>query len=220
MRIADEFVAVIFDVDGVLVDTMGFHVEAWVRAGEELGIEIDEHEIYEREGEPGLKTAKDIIKRAGLMSTRARAETLIAKKEENYKRLAAKPRLFPGAEPVVRALFDQGLLTAFVTGTSRHETESVLPTSLMSMFRASVCGDEVTHGKPNPEPYMKGMRILGVAPRETLVIENAPFGIRSAKTAGATVWALRSYLGDESLSEADRLFDALTDILPLAKAAE
>jgi beta-phosphoglucomutase len=111
-----------------------------------------------------------------------------------------------------------GVPLAFVTGTSREETNKVLPAEILAFFSASVCGDEVMHGKPNPEPYMKAMSLLKVPSRECLVIENAPYGIQSAKAAGASVWAVRSYLSDEHLGKADRLFDSIEDILKVLKS--
>ena len=209
--------AVIFDVDGVLIDTMGFHAAAWVRAGQELGIEVDEEEVYRREGEPGLHTAKDFIKMAGMMTTKARAAAFVGKKEEIYAKIASRPKIFRGATDLLAFLKDRGMRLAFVTGTSREETEKVLPAELRAFFTASVCGDEVMHGKPNPEPYMKAMSLLQVPSQESLVIENAPFGIQSAKSAGTTVWAVRSYLSDSHLGKADRLFDNLVDLLAYVK---
>ncbi|MCZ7582942.1 MAG: HAD family phosphatase [Deltaproteobacteria bacterium] len=181
MRISEQFVAVIFDVDGVLIDTMGYHADAWVRAGQELGVEVDEEEVYRREGEPGLKTAKDFMRIAGMMSTKARARAFVGKKEEVYQQIAAQPRVFPNATQLLDALEQCGMLLAFVTGTSREEIRRTLPPVFEPYFKTSVCGDEVMRGKPNPEPYMAAMRTLGTNPRETLVIENAPYGIRSGK---------------------------------------
>jgi len=212
MAVWDDFASVIFDVDGVLIDTMGFHAEAWVRAGNELGIEVDEMEVYRREGEPGRKTAKDFLKMAGMMTTKARARAFVEKKEEVYKVIASDPKLFPGVKDVLETLSGRGLKLGFVTGTSREEIKQTLPEELFPFFKVSVCGDEVLRGKPNPEPYLKGLSLLGISPGEALVIENAPFGIRSAKTAGIAVWAVRSYLSDEDLRDADRLFDSLKAI--------
>ncbi|MCB1153913.1 HAD family phosphatase [bacterium] len=214
MRISEDFVGVLFDVDGVLLDSMTAHVESWVRAGQELGLEIPEHEVYLREGEKSERTARDFIKAAGLMTTKKRIQMLIDKKAEIYMRLSTAPRPFPGVGALLESLVNAGMLVGFVTGTSRAEIQEAMPGEFEPYFKASVCGDEVMHGKPNPEPYMAGMRILGVAPRECLVIENAPLGIQSALTAGATVWAVRSYLGDEHLpagvhGKVDRIADLM-----------
>ena len=217
MTIIDEYKAVLFDVDGVLLDTMPQHVDAWVRAGQELGLLIDEEEVYMREGEKPEKSAKDFIKNAGLMSTRARAQALIDKKIEIFKRNVRNPKVFPGALTSLQILRDAGMKLAFVTGTSRHEINEIMPPDMAECFAASVCGDEILHGKPNPEPYMAAMAQLGVSGKESLVIENAPYGIQSGLAAGATVWALRSYLSDAHLSDAHRIIDLMEDFAALLK---
>ncbi len=215
MTIIDEFEAVLFDVDGVLLDTMPQHVDAWVSAGRELGLSIDEEEVYMREGEKPAKSAKDFIKQAGLMTTRARAQALIDKKIEIFKRNARAPKAFPGALEALEKLRDAGVKLGFVTGTSRNEIDEIMPPEMLECFSASVCGDEVMHGKPNPEPYMKAMAQLGVSGKKCLVVENAPYGIQSALAAGAAVWALRSYLSDEHLSQAHRIIDLMQDFAAL-----
>ncbi len=215
MTIIDEFEAVLFDVDGVLLDTMPQHVDAWVRAGQELGLNIDDEEVYMREGEKPEKSAKDFIKSAGLMSTRARAQALIDKKIEIFKKSARTPKPFPGAQQALEKLRDAQIKLGFVTGTSRSEIDEIMPPEMKACFTASVCGDEIMHGKPNPEPYMKAMAQLGVAGSQCLVVENAPYGIQSARAAGATVWALRSYLSDEHLSDAHRIIDLMQDFAAL-----
>lgn len=207
------FSAVLFDVDGVLLDSMPQHVEAWVRAGRELGLDIPEDEVYRREGEQATKSARDFIKAAGLMSTRARIRALLEKKQGIYQNIGAAPRIFPGVLEILKGLSENGLRLAFVTGTSRGEMDRILPAELKDFFEASVCGDEVLRGKPNPEPYMKAMGMLKVLPRESLVIENAPYGIQSARSAGATVWAVSNTLPAEQLHEAHRVLGSLEELL-------
>ena len=71
-----------------------------------------------------------------------------------------------------------------MTGTARHEVNKILPRHLQRYFEVIVTGDEVKHGKPHPEPYFKALKFLGVGAKGVVVIENAPFGIASAKKAG------------------------------------
>lgn len=215
MGLAEIYQGVLFDMDGVLLDTMGAHVEAWVRAGAELGLEIGEHEVYLREGEKGEISARDFIRAAGMMSTRARVQALLTAKEELFAGLARQPRVFPHGTEALAACRQHGLRLVLVTGTSRGELERVLPTELSEYFDDTVCGDEVLKGKPNPEPYLKAAMSIGLSPAACLAVENAPFGIRSAKAAGCFVVALRSYLGDADLREADLLVDDLASFTSL-----
>jgi HAD superfamily hydrolase (TIGR01509 family) len=215
MSLAENYRGILFDMDGVLLDTMGAHVEAWVRAGAELGIEIDEHEVYLREGEKGDVSAKDFIKAAGLMLTRARTRALIDTKERLFADFAREPKTFPNAARVLAACRERGLKIGLVTGTSRGEWERIFPTELRGFLDASVTGDEVMRGKPNPEPFMSAAVQLGLQPRHCLAVENAPYGIQSAKTAGCYVVGVRSYLTDEDLGQADELVDDLAALLKM-----
>jgi len=215
MGLAASFQAVLFDMDGVLLDTMSAHAQAWTRAGAELGVEIDEMEIYRREGEKGEVSARDFIKAVGMMTTRARVRTLLETKERAFAEMARAPKLFPGAVEAVDACRERGLKTALVTGTSRGELTQILPAELAERFDVVICGDEVLRGKPNPEPFLAAAMSLGVKPQVCLAVENAPYGIRSAKTAGCMVIALRSTLADDDLAEADQLLDDLAALIAL-----
>jgi len=215
MGLFAEFKAALFDLDGVILDTMGAHAEAWREAGTALNLEIDEHEIYLREGEKGEISARDFIKANGLMLTKARVRTLLETKEKLFTSLARRPKIFPQAVELLAACKKQGWPLALVTGTSRSEMEKIVPPEIAGMFDAAVCGDEVRHGKPNPEPYMAAASLIKLQPRDCLAVENAPYGIQSAKTAGCRVVAVRSYLTDEDLKEAHQLVDDLAELMSL-----
>lgn len=215
MNLANDFQGILFDMDGVLLDTMGAHVRAWVDAGAELGLAIDEHEVYLREGEKGEVSARDFIKAEGLMTTKARVRALLETKERRFAELAHTPKLFPDAERALRTCRERGLRVGLVTGTSRGEWDRIFPPALREWLDASVTGDEVLHGKPNPEPFMAAAAKLGFQARQCVAVENAPYGIRSAKTAGCRVIAVRSYLDDADLGAADAIIDDLAELLTL-----
>ncbi len=198
-------------MDGVLVDSMGAHCQSWTAACNQLGMEIDEMEIYLREGEKDEKSARHFIKSAGLMLTKARVKKLVDLKNEYFAVLPSS-KLFPGVTEVIKAFFDAGYKTGVVTGSPRDTFEQLLPDKILAIIDTSVCGDEVIHGKPNPEPYLKGIISLGLSPKEVVVVENAPYGIESAIGAGAHVIAVRSYLGDQELSRAHELLDDIRDL--------
>jgi len=203
--------AVLFDMDGVIMDTMGRHAAAWMKAAGELGLEIDELEIYRREGEKGEISARDFIKAAGMMTTKKRVAEFLGLKERLFSSWpAAKP--FSGALEIAAYVRDMEIRTALVTGSSRSEALAILPSKAHNLFDAFVFGDEVLHGKPNPEPYLKAMLALNVKPQESLVVENAPFGIQSGKSAGALVVAVKSYLPAEDLAHADHIIDDIRQL--------
>ena len=97
----------------------------------------------------------------------------------------------------------RGCRLGLVTGTSRHEMEKILPRSLRALFEVSVTGDEVTQGKPYPEPFLKALAMLKLPAKCAVVIENAPFGIESAKRAGLFCIALETSLPKSYLRQAD-----------------
>ena len=211
-----EIDGILFDMDGVLLDSMSAHATAWTRAMGELGISVDEEEIYLREGEKGEVTARDFLKASGLMSTRKRVQHVLDLKEKLF-RASPAIRPFPDAARVVGALARAGVPLGLVTGTSRGEMEKVLPEPLRAPMKVIVPGDEVLHGKPHPEPYLKAAMGLGTKPPRTLVVENAPYGIRSAKDAGTIVLAIRSYLADPHLAAAQYRIDTLGELLPFLR---
>ena len=100
----------------------------------------------------------------------------------------------------------QGFRLGLVTGTARHELLKILPKGLRKFFDAIITGDEVTHGKPHPEPYQKALKMLQCKKSDAIVIENAPFGIQSAKAAGLKCFAIETSLPKKYLKQADFVF--------------
>lgn len=194
--------AVLFDMDGVITDTMPYHMRAWRRVFKEAGIAVTRLEVYRREGQPGRLTVREIFKERGLAFSRARADRMLSDKERIFKRIVRR-RFVRGARSFLRDIRRRGLKLALVTGTSRHEAMEILPASISSMFDAIVTGDDVRHGKPHPEPYLLALKKLGLLPSAALVIENAPFGIVSAKRAGLFCVAVQTSLPRRYLKEAD-----------------
>lgn len=199
-------------MDGVLIDSMDRHARAWLTVAGELEMfDIDELDIYRREGEKGEVSARDFLKAHEIMPTRKRIERFLARKEDIFSQMGpAMP--FPRAEQVLEDVAGYGLPMALVTGTSRQELESVLPGNLKAYFRVIVTGDSVRHGKPGPEPYLKAALGLGVDPGRCLVIENAPYGLRSAKAAGCIAAVVPTSLPHDELPGADFLLDGIEQV--------
>jgi sugar-phosphatase len=116
----------------------------------------------------------------------------------------------PGAAELVRSVPDGRW--AVVTSGRRHLATGRLQWANLPVPRIMVPADEVTRGKPDPEPYLKAAQLLGVDPRECLVIEDAPAGIRAARAAGMKVIALTSTYPASELTEADAIVPALRQI--------
>ncbi len=203
--------AVIFDMDGVLVDSMPFHATAWIRVLREIGVSVSREEIYAREGESGTAAVRFFLRQHGRELSPEATRELLVKKEGIFKHLG-RVEPFPGARDLVRALQALGKRLAIVTGTAREELQSLLPPDLLAFFDVLVTGDQVKHGKPDPEPYLTALEKLGVEARQALVVENAPLGIQSAKSAGILCLAVETSLQCPQLSGADGCFADMQDL--------
>ncbi len=208
------FEAFLFDMDGVITDSMPNHCVAWCRIFEKVGISVSHHEILQREGERGMVTLESFTTRNGLSLPRQQMSDLLMEKEALFKSLP-RPALFPGAEELISDLSRSGKKLALVTGTSMAEARNNLSTDLFECFDTVVSGDLVCWGKPDPEPYLRAVNALRILPREALVIENAPFGIQSAREAGLCCVALTTSLPAADLEGADRIVQDLYELRAL-----
>ncbi len=205
--------AVIFDMDGVLIDSMPLHAQAWLDVLAEEGIIIRREDVYEREGEAGSASLSYFFKINDLDPTPERMQALLRRKESLYKQNAV-PQPFPGVVEFLASLKKAGKRMAIVTGTARHELEATLPKEILAFFEATVTGDEVKRGKPDPEPYLTALKKLGVTATKSLVIENAPLGVRAAREAGICCFAVETSMQCPRLVGAERCF---ADIISLAE---
>ena len=197
-----KFRAVCFDLDGVLIDSMPLHALAWQQAGKRFGLRISKRFIYAHEGEPGSKTARLLF---GNKNGRAsQCQALLLAKEGSFRRQATQIRTHAALVKCVNGLNSFGIPLALVTGTSWSEVRRVVAKILLKRFSAVITGDRVRRGKPSPEPYQAAFRALRVKPAEAVVVENAPYGITSARRAKAgLVVAFASSLPKHYLHEAD-----------------
>lgn len=127
---------------------------------------------------------------------------LYNKKREVFKKIA-KVQPYPGIENLLKELKQKRKKVALVTGTSRSELPKVLPNSIFKLFDIVITADDVNNGKPNPEPYLKALNLLNLDKKETIVVENAPLGIKSAKATGLFCIAVTTSLPKKFLYEAD-----------------
>jgi HAD superfamily hydrolase (TIGR01509 family) len=177
--------AVLWDMDGTLVDTEPF----WIRAETELvavhgGIwtEDDAHALV---GLDLLDSAAYIRRVGGVdMAPAAIVEQMM---DRVVEQMAAAPPWRPGALDLLVALRDAGVPSVLVTMSWRRLVGAVVDLLPAGSFAATVAGDEVERGKPHPEPYLAAADILGVAPAACVAIEDSPTGARSARAAGCVV---------------------------------
>ena len=202
-----------FDMDGVLYDSMPLHAEAWMRTAAEYGLEMTPETIYLHEGRTGRDTVRT------LYGPGPDGNEIYARKCRIFESFP-KPPVMRGAQEAVRAAKLAGLETIVVTGSGQEAILNRLELDFEGMFRKDmiVTGNDVVHGKPAPEPYLKGLDKAGVNPEEALVVENAPLGVQAGKAAGCTVIAVNTGpLPDPVLLEAgaDILLHSMSELADL-----
>jgi beta-phosphoglucomutase len=211
----ERYKAVLFDLDGVIADTMGLHYEAYRQAFAKYGVQVTPLEIYLTEGMPSMEVGRAIVKEKGAPLSDEQVRELIEDKREIYRSLAAKEaRTYPGVPETLRMLRENGIRLALITGSNAKSVAGLIKMlGLTGAFDAIVSGDDTARGKPYPDPYRKGMEELGAKPENCVVVENAPLGIKAAKAANAGyVIAVTTTLPAEYLKGADDIMPSFTDI--------
>lgn len=176
----------LIDMDGVLYDSMPYHALAWQRMMAEQGISTDRDEFFLYEGMTGKATVDLIFQRElGRHASDEEAARLYRRKADIFVEMGEK-RKMPGADRMLRALMDRGVGCVLVTGSAQNSLLDRLDEDYPGAFPAEkrVTALDVSRGKPDPEPYLMGLKKAGVSKDEAFVVENAPLGVRAGKAAG------------------------------------
>lgn len=183
--------AVLLDVDGVLYDSMPLHARAWQGAFKKAGIRLPSKLVYQIEGTKDIKSVERMLAMLRKKLSRAAMEDIRAEKVRMFNTYG-KPRLISGAKAFITKAKKSRLLICLVTGSSQIKTAKRLKRDFGIKKDFVITGADVKHGKPHPEPYRMALQRVGVKAREAVVIENAPLGIQSAKSAGIRCVALKT----------------------------
>ncbi|HEX7343124.1 MAG TPA: HAD family phosphatase [bacterium] len=212
MRISpDQYQAVIFDLDGVLIDSMPHHVRAWQEVFRSFGVELPDEELRMHEGEKAKITIGRLARKHGLNFNDDELEQLVEQKRQIYRRSAPRG-LRSLATRILKQLQDHGFKLAIVTGSVRPNLEWTLSEQDLSNFQAIVTSEECQNGKPSADPYLLAAKRLDLRPSQCLVIENAPLGVRSAKAAGMKCIGITTTLPADTLGEADWIMPDLDSL--------
>jgi beta-phosphoglucomutase len=196
------FRAMVFDWDGVLVDSGANYYRAYEMVLREAGIRTHLREIYLREGEPTGQLLATIFKQHGHEVDGATIDEMVDRRRR-YDFALGEKKFFDGIWDLVHRLRRADLRIGMVTGSSRRSVERVLTADLAALFDVIITADDVVRPKPDAEPFLLAAKKLRVPPAHCLVIENAPFGIRGARAAGCAVVGLCSTLQPDDLGEAN-----------------
>ena len=176
--------AVIFDMDGVLIDSGAHHRAAWRALLDELGVAPLAPDSWRLTiGRPSVEAVPLLL---GRPLSGAEAQRLAARKQEHYRRLVTGgPTTVRGVVEFVAELAARSVPRAVATSASRRDVEDLLTRAgLRHRFEAVVAAEDVSRGKPDPEVYLLAASRLGVEPGHCLVFEDAVVGVRAARSAG------------------------------------
>lgn len=180
--------AVLFDMDGTLIDSEPVWFDTEVRLLAEFGFELGPEHWGNVLGQPNEVSCKYLVEVSGIPLT---WEELNEKIESAMvEQLAQGFELLPGAKELLVELQGAGLPTALVSASSRRIVDACLGAIGADFFRHTVSGDDVERTKPNPEPYLLAAELLGVDPADCVVIEDSPIGTASGVAAGCRVLAV------------------------------
>jgi HAD superfamily hydrolase (TIGR01509 family) len=206
-----DLAAVILDMDGLMFDTERIAVDAWMRAGADCGCPIPESVIVETVG-LDARSARSYLERAlGPSFDYDRVRPLrLRYGAETIERQGVPVK--PGLAELLDVLANRGVPRAVATSTDRARTESLLSKAhLMDQFDVVVCGDEVEHGKPAPEIFLRAAERLHASPPRCVVLEDSEMGIRAASNAGMRAFLVPDLKtpGPQTVALADRVFPSL-----------
>jgi beta-phosphoglucomutase len=218
MSTEDSVWAVIWDLDGVLVDSTEGHFVAWQRLFAEEGLQMDRAEFLRTFGQ-----RNDSVLRAALGPDlpAARLRDLGERKEAYFRSLVPQlVRPVPGALALLSALRAAGARQAIGSSAPRANLETILSAwGISTLFGATVTAEDVSRGKPAPDVFLTAAARLRVSPARCLVLEDAPPGVEAARAAGMRCVAVTTTRPATDLQRADRVVVSLTELSPAALRA-
>ena len=207
----------LFDMDGVLYNSMPNHAKAWVRSMASFGLEMTEEDAYLTEGQKGTDTiAQMVLKQKGTTIGEEEAQSMYDAKAKIYAQLPPA-EVMPGIIDLMKGIQAQGWEIGVVTGSGQMPLISRICIDFAPFVSRDhiVTAYDVKHGKPHPDPYLRGMEKFGVEhPWEVVVVENAPLGVKSGVAAQCfTVGVNTGILKRKDLSDAgaDLVFDSMQE---------
>ena len=202
--------AVLFDYDGVILDSLEDHVRSWNEILAPYGVQVPSREIALLEGQSYFDIARQICQKYDLDVSRS--ERIASAKNKVYLSSDAF-KFYEKVYEIIDEVLAAELKIALVTGAHKDRLLQSLPSDLRQKFHCIVTADDVVHKKPDPEPFLNAANLLEVEAGGCLVVENAPLGIEAAKRAGMHCIAITTTLPADKLRRADVIIDDLAQLL-------
>lgn len=205
--------AVIFDLDGVIIDSEPLHFEADVLTMRDYGMELTEAVLISYVGTSGPEMWAELIGKYGIPDT---LPNIIAKQLHHKKELLAEATLtaIPGVRELLECIKHSGFRIGLASSSSRFFIEAVITSlGIAGYFEAVASGEEVALSKPAPDVFLRAAELLGVKPEHCVVIEDSANGVRAAKAAGMRcIGFVNLNSGMQDLAAADLIVEAIGEI--------
>lgn len=175
----------IFDLDGVLVNSMPTHFQAWKAAFAKIaGLEIIKRDVYLLEGMRGMELVEKIFEQKKFPD-HSLARRVHDEKSRIFKAIRSSEP-FKGVREMIR---DMKCSRAVVSGSTRNDVETILEEAFgKGRFDAIITADDIEKGKPDPSAFLEALEQMEVRPKDVTVVENAPLGVKAANSAGISCY--------------------------------
>jgi HAD superfamily hydrolase (TIGR01509 family) len=208
--------ALIFDLDGTLVDTVYAHVLAWQRSLGEAGVAVDGYRLHRHVGSSGTLIVRYAQRETGRQLSAEQAQTVHRRHSELFRQIVPRPRPLPGAVEVFRALRDARIPHAIATASYRPLIDASLDAVAVAPDAVVVEGMGELQGKPEPDLFLASKTRLGVQAEDCIVVGDAVWDHVAARRAGMlSVGVLTGGYGEEELYHAGafRVYRTIADLL-------
>jgi beta-phosphoglucomutase len=195
---------IIFDFDGVLVNSMPVHYEAWKTAFMEIcSLQVNERTIYLLEGMRGIDLGKEIF-RIFNYSQLSKVESVTKRKDQIFRSMINRVNSYPGTEELVKGL---KCIKGIASGSAKHDIESILKRSFQqNLFQIVLTADNIEQGKPDPQAFQIFLQKSNLDSQDVIVVENSPLGVKAALRAGLRVIVI--------LNNSPLIRDDFVDLIP------
>ncbi|WP_031427517.1 beta-phosphoglucomutase [Flavimarina sp. Hel_I_48] len=202
---------IIFDLDGVIVNTAGFHYLAWKHLANDLGFDFTEEQNEDFKGVSRVRSLELLLEIGGKTATQEEKDKWLESKNEEYLSYIdgmSEEDILPGVKKVLDYLKKKNVPIA-LGSASKNAVPILKRVNLYPVFDATVDGTDVSKAKPDPEVFLIGAKELGIDAADTIVFEDSIAGVQAANIAGMVSIGI----GDaEVLHEADYVFNDFTEI--------
>jgi beta-phosphoglucomutase len=176
---------IIFDFDGVLVNSMPVHYEAWKTAFMEIcSLQVNERTVYLLEGMRGVDLVKEIFRIFNYNEV-SEVESVTKWKDQIFRSMIDRIDSYPGIEELVKRL---ECIKGIASGSAKHDIESILKRSFQqNLFQIVLTADNIEQGKPDPQAFQIFLQKSNLDSQDVIVVENSPLGVKAALRAGLRV---------------------------------